>query len=1468
MLFLLIVVTAIMFLAQLPPVQTWAAKKAASYLSNELKTKVEVKSLYLKPFKSLVLEGLYVQDLQNDTLLSVPKLVVDISVFSPFKNRKIAINYIELQDAKFNLKKFKDSSSNLSFIINYFDSGKSDTTKARPFDLTFNKVSIKNLDFRYKNYLFKNIFSHQVNYEDVHLMQLNVGLVGLDIKNHLFKAQINKLSFKEKCGFVLNDLSTLAVIDSNKIVLNGLQLITPKSNLHNFFSMQFKSFDDFDNFENKVTMEGNFKDATIASTDVAYFSSALSKMNVSIKVDGKIKGKVKNLKAKDLQIMAGKATYLKGDFNVKGLPELKNTFLELKFNQVATNKTDLDAIIASVTGQKKSILPSLIGKLGNVNYKGDFIGFTNNFKVIGDFKTKLGKLKSDVRISFDKSEIPSYVGNIQTLDFDIGQLLDQKTLGKTSFKADINGRGIEVKKLSETVSANIEYFDFNNYRYRNIKLKGQFEQQIFNGKITVNDENLKLNFNGNFNLNPQLPEFKFYANIENANLRILNFTKDTINVATEFNTTFSGTGLDNVQGNVFLNKIKLSTADKSFIIDSVSVNANGLGANRLLALTSDIGDASIRGQYDLNTLPSAFKIIVKKYIPSINTVIVKANKQNFQFNFDLKNLDALTSFFLPTLSIPERGNFNGKFNSDSGLVSLTGFVKTIKYDKIVYHNLIIDQNTLPNSLEAIISLDMVNITDSVIVQNVIIQNTLKNDSLSFNVKLSNKNAVNQLDLYGLIEFNKDVTAKLSILPSDIVIDNQVWKVQDKARIKFEDTKTIIEGFNLINNQQLVAVNGIISSNPDDLLAIVLENVSMKSFSTLSKGSGINISGIINGNINLASVLGIPDIKSDLKIDSLQYNTTFIGDLLLSSQFNNDTKKIDIKAVVDNRGLKTMDINGSINIKSETNNLDLNVILDKTEIIIFDPFVKDLVSKLSGQISSNLKVTGQFKNPKINGTAGLINAGLTVNYLNTAYTINDNVDVENSVIKINNLGIKDTRNNIARVNGTVDLNNLDNPDIEINVNASNFMALNTTVKNGQPYYGTAYTTGDFNFNGPTDAMRIVINAKTEKGTTFTIPLNAASTIGTNDFIFYVSKDTLRNKRGDENFFKGLVMEFELRVDEESQVNILTEVGNLIGAGNGDFRLLITSLGDFEMYGDYVIDNGKFDFTANNVINKTFEIQKGGDIRWTGDPSNANINLNAIYATRTPLAPLYLAAGQTQTDDRRNETVLAHAVMFLSGSLLTPEIKFKLDFPNNTDIKTRLGGYLNNQDNENQQVINLVVRNSFSGNASGGIGFQNSDLISSASELAFSKLNNIISQSLKVKNLDFNIRSGNEFGGTYRFLNDRFTVRGNFSNNRYSAINNNNVINNNLFNTPLTDVTRDLEFNYNLKKDATFVAKGFQRPANRDFFNLNRDIYINGLGLVYMQEYDTFAEFLQNTFKRKSKAIDKNKSSVKKENIKKP
>ena len=80
----------------------------------------------------------------------------------------------------------------------------------------------------------------------------------------------------------------------------------------------------------------------------------------------------------------------------------------------------------------------------------------------------------------------------------------------------------------------------------------------------------------------------------------------------------------------------------------------------------------------------------------------------------------------------------------------------------------------------------------------------------------------------------------------------------------------------------------------------------------------------------------------------------------------------------------MNIAGIYKLGHKTDdNLDFDVKMNQTEAIIFEPFIKDLVSNIKGTISTNLKMTGPPSKPQLNGNIILSNTGVTVNYLKTA-----------------------------------------------------------------------------------------------------------------------------------------------------------------------------------------------------------------------------------------------------------------------------------------------------------------------------------------------------------------------------------------------------------------------------------------------------------------------------------------------------
>ena len=1431
----------LIFSLQFKPVQTYFAQKAAAYLSKELKTTISIKSLYIKPFKSIVLEDLLVLDLQKDTLLSTPQFMVDINQLSIDK-KIIDISTVQINDGQFFLKDFKDKSSNLDFIINYFDSGKPKVKKkkSKPFDVNLGRLILNKFAFRYINYSAKDtVQGKSVNFDNVNVKQLSGIFEGLDTKNHLIKTNIKNLTFKERSGFYLKNLTAQTTIDSNAIELKNLLLETNQSRLTNYYQMRFKSYKDFNHYVDNVRMKATFKDSHITSRDVAFFAPEMNTMKLDLDVDGQITGLVNNLKAKKLSLRTGKATHIKGDFILKGLPKWKETFMDLNIEMAGTNKTDLEEVLAGITNSKKKIVPVIVNKFGNINFNGSFTGFQNDFIAYGEFKTKLGRIVSDVNMKIDKNDIPSYTGNVKTYDFNLGNLLDEKSLGRISSSLYVKGRGTELKDLTEKINGDVDYIDFNKYRYRNVKIDGTFDKKYFDGKLSINDRNIKLVFDGGVNLNPKLPVFNFNATISKARLKALKLLKDSLMVDAKFTTNFSGTNLNNISGKFLIEEIRLQNPKGIYTVDSVQLMANGTGASRVLDIRSDILDASIKGEYDLNSIVSYYKAIAKTYIPSLKADIIKYKNQIFQFNLKVKKFEPLAQIFVPGLELEEGATLTGDFDSRNNTATLNGFVKKLKYNGIIVNNIILDENTTTQQLQLIVTSDRVQLNDSLFIKDVNISNILRNDSLAFNVKMSNADEDNQLDLNGLVEFtkNQDTTARLSVLPSILKINNEEWRIQEKVRIVLNNGKTEISNFDLTNGKQQVVIDGLISEDPKDLISVGFKDFSLKTLNPFTKGFGVKLGGNVNGKTDMYGVLKTLRVTDDLKIDSLNFNDIYIGTLTDTSSYSNESQKLNVftRIVADNS--ENFKLTGNLDLKEKV--IDLSVKMDDSKLTVLEPFVKQLVSNLKGNISADLTVKGKLDKPEINGTLSLDKGQLMVNYLKTTYVITDKVEVNNSVINLEDFVLNDLEGHEATANGTVDLNDINYPTLNVKVNANSLMALNTTAKDNSIYYGRAYGTGVFTFTGPTNKMKIDIKAKTEKGTIFNLPLNSSETISDKDFINFVSRDStvLVKKRTN---FDGLTLSFKLTIDPNTTANIYTTLGNLSGKGNAELALNINSVGDFEMSGDYIIETGSFDFTAQEVINKKFEIRQGGTIRWTGNPTAAQINLKAVYALRASLNDLYKAANRDASSNA-NQRVNTEVEMGLTGLLLKPDIKLDINFPAQPSIKEELQTYFSDQNNLNLQAFSLIIRRSFApGNGGQSIGNQlSSTATSTATELVFNQFNNVLS-SLNLNFVDLNVRSLSEANASFKFFNDRLIINA-------GIVDRNSANDFTVIDFSKDNVGREVEGLFLIKKDGSLTVKAANKPPTQQSIFLNSGISstanVTSFGLVYTQQFDTFKEFIQ-------------------------
>lgn len=1425
-------------------VQTFLSNQITSFLAKELHAKISLERVYFKPFNRLELENIAIIEQNGDTTLYAKKIDASVDLLQ-FFNNKITVNKIQSHQAYLNFQIYADS-TNFTKYAKYFTTEKKQKVNTnKKLEFSLNAIELFENRFRMVNHKY-TYPKKGVNFANLYLTDISGTINQIDLDS-IISADIHKLTLKEKSGFHLREFTSHISYHQQEMNFDKLLIRTNHSIFKDHIQFKYQKIGDFSDFINKVQVKANISNSYIDSKDIEFFAPSLQYVQFNTHItSASLQGTVKDIQARNVVMNTGNNTRLTSDFTIKGLPFINKTIFGFNIKELKTSPEDIERIVPKLTQNKKIKLPTEIHNLKDLQYKGSLLGLYNDFQLKGDLLTHPGLLYTDAHIKLKKDI--EYEGKISSSDFLISQVLHLRDIQKTNFDINLSGKGITLENLNLSFDGTINEIQTPKYTYHNIKASGNILEKLLWLEGNIDDQNLKLSYNSSVDWNKNSPSYNLNAEINHAAITQLGWTKkDSIYLHhAHINTNLIGDQINNIEGELYADSISFSTSKGDFSIPTVNLIAKGNEQNRSLNIKSDVLDLDMSGVIDLNTIVPYFKSLAIRYAPAINLDLEEYNAQNFNLNIHIKSFNPIAALLGPTLFLDDGANLKAQFSSEEYTAKFKAYSPSILYKGIKINNLNIEENADQNAFSLNVSADRVSFTDSTYINKVVINNTLANDSLVFNMQLSEKNANNYLNLNGDIHFAQNAPAYIHLKPSYIIINKETWSVNDDAKMLISQGKIYVNNLIINQNKQQVQLNGILS-NQKDKLNILFNNFNLTSLNGITKPLGVQLEGMLDGSIDLTSVFKNPIASANIKTSPITYNQVQVGTLALDAQFNPNNGNILIDLNLLDELKRGILLTGEYNFYNDNEPLDLKGTLKETNLTIFQPFLKNLVSNLKGKSDADVTIKGTFKNPKITGVGNFYNAEFTVNYLNTHYIVDNEIAlVQNNAILLQDLTLRDINGNTAKANGLINLQKLANPYIDVDLNANKFLILNTSLKQNDLYYGTAYASGNFKFKGYTSAINIDIDAISQSGTNITLPFNTAMTISDNDFIYFVTPDSLEtDNKKERNSFNGLTMNMNLNFTSDAQVNLQTTMGSLKGNGNGNITMKISNLGDFEMFGDYIISEGKFHFTAQDFFNKYFDIKQGGTIRWTGNPSEAVINLNAVYQQRTAIGPLFNAAGSSG----ENERVLAQADMLIKGTLEQPDITFDLNFPQNPYIKDQLQSYLSDANNVNQQALSLIVRRSFTPSSINELGREvNNTLLSAGTEIAFNQLNNIISESLNINFLDLNIRSFNDASASLRLLNDRLVLSGGITDRtNYDA-------------TDLTffrqGITTDAELTYKLRQDGNLLFRAYNRPYTRNFLIRSMDSeYITALGLVYRQEFNSFLEFWQKLWFIRAKKENK-------------
>lgn len=1418
-------------------VQTWSVNRLTAYLSNKLQAEISIGGLDIDLTGSVVLEQLSVKDQQSAPLFFVNRLGVSYRHFDQ-ENNSLSLGVVSISNADFQLKTYAKGGNNLDFLINYFSSEDTSSSNKKPFQLSINTLHIENSSFAYTNEQESVEDSSVFDIDLTRIQNLNLHTSQLSIINGKISTSIKRLSLQERCGFRIENLRGYATISDQTIEVKQFFLETPNSIIQRYVSMRYKSWDSYADFFNKVRFYTIFENSTVGLKDIGYFTPYFQDFPLNTTLNGTVSGPLAKLESKVITVGSGLNSSITTSFQLKGLPEPDKLYLTSSLKAGRTNPRDVN-YLCGVLLKKQHLLPYTFDSLGTIFFEGNFKGLFSDFKTKAVVKSIAGNIDISGDLAFNKNGVPEYNGFASVQNFDLGNLFRVKSVGKISAEAQFSGRSFSIKDWYENTSIAVSQLEFNHYNYQNIRINGEFDRKLFQGAVEVNDKNLGLAFKGSIDFNQERPAFNFSSTISAENLQTLHLYENDAALYTSFSINASGNRLNNVLGSILIPAFSIRTPEKTYTVQPITCTSERKDNQQLLTLNSPIADLTIEGVFDPASIVSCTKQVFQKFLPSYHWgKIEKGSTQAFQFSLQTKNLDPVTELFLPELKIKSGGLFRGEFNSFTRSLSLSGNLANVQYKNINSTNVIIDEESTLDRLDISISCDKMYYNDSLLIVNAQVSNTLRNDSLLFNIKLGNYNSTNSFDLNGQIAFNTD-SLVLTMLPSIVNLNHEEWQMNDRFNVHFGKERVLVDDFSLSNQRQTLSVSGVISKRESEGLIIRANDIDLSVLNPSLKPFSVALGGVFDGTATIFEAMGTPKIVADFSINDLVYNQTSIAKTVsFQSDWNQRLQELSFTGNMLNKYLKPISVSGKI-FPEGKQNLDIHLITEETDLAQIEPFTTGIVSKLGGTATANIQVNGTFKKPVLNGSILLQEAITTVDYLQTRLLLdNRTLQITNNQLKVENLILTDESGKQGVANGRISFADFSNPYFDIDFRASELLCLNTKATDNNLYYGKARASGRFSFEGTPETMNISIQATTARGTQFFIPLSSDASLGESGLVTFVNrKDTLNKDKNvgqsGANNYKGITLNMDLDVNDNAQAQLIFDkkTGDIMkGTGNGNLKLRINTLGDFEMYGEYEISEGEYLFTLQNLINKRLKVSRGSTIRWNGDPYQAQVNMTAVYQTTAKVLGLYQAAeyrGKISATDSSRK-VAVDCKLLMQNNLFSPDVSFDLDLPRNPEVKNELASYLNNKDNVNSQVLSLLIASRFTGDLNAASGASAGTL-----EVLSNQLSNYLSNINK--GLNVNINSLNGAGGTYTW--NRINISGNVVSYQGDASNATKS------GTQRTNsVTGDVTAEYKISKSGNFRVKAFNKTITNDLTlgagEANQNI--QGLGILYRADFDNIGE----------------------------
>lgn len=1465
----------------IPAVQEKIKTEGEKELSEFLKTDVKIGELSIKPFNQVILYDVNIPDQNNGDLIKIDVLGAGINIEKLISEKKIEINYAELIGLHGHITKAdKNSPTNLQFIIDAFKpKGNKPPTK---FDLAIHNIVIRNTDIKY-DVLSEPYKTNRFDPNHINVLNLCADIDLPRLKNDDFLVDVKRLSFNEGSGVVVKQISTNLAITAHSTTVSDLKIEMPNTNFT--LNQQVFAYDSLKHIGNAIKsapLNIYLKDAKINLVDFKSFVPAFSHFDENFNLTCKVDGDFDKLNISLLKLNDSNG-YLNLDVNgvVKNLKNKNNISFNVPHVKLNIKGTEIQKITNYLVKLKPNV-NTIINNIGDLKLDATVSGNPSFIDFKGNIASSVGNLDL-VAVVKKIQNVYDIAADIKTPQFNVGKLLSKSELigslaANANVKTRINGKKIE----NAVVKGAISYIDFKGYRFHNIVADVTGGGNSYKGMVSITDPNGVISASGNVALDGANSKFDVDLSATNVNLSNMKlYYGNPKEFSFNLQASIKGNSLDNINGFASLDNVSITNSSgKVFNFNSLTLNADNSSTPQIVRFDSDVVTGELTGKFDFKTLVPAFKNLISQVLPNIidpsSVGPLQKSNNDFRFNLVVEPSEKLDELLKLPVKLLYKATIDGNVNMNDKDISLNVNLPYIQQGK----------NLIEGSSIAAYYDDATNS----FVANVKTLFPSKKGKIAIGLNASAANGRIDTDLgwrfnrdrdfHGNVlasvvlskNIDKSLAIHTDINPSQVVVNDTVWYV-NQGSLDFSNGVISIDGIHANREGQFIDIEGVASKNPEDAIKLELKNIDLDYIFETLKINNVDFGGKATGKFYSKDVFSKEPklLTPNLHVENLCYNKANMGDADIESHWDNEEKGIALNAKLSQKNGRKSYINGAIFPLADSLYLDFKV--DKANVKFMKPFMSAFTSDIDGLASGHAVLFGNFKDIDLFGDIYAEDLKLKLDFSNVYYYCTDSIHMSPGLIEFSDVKIKDRDGHSGKLTGWVKHEQFHNASFNFVVTeAKDLLCYDTNASNNPTWYGTIYGNGSAFVDGEPGFVNIKVNMESAPRSKFTFVMSDNQVANEYKFITYRDRDQF-NAPADTvvqeiDTIPDIVKQFTQKINQEIaseptkylidlqgditpdlQMNLVMDPvgGDKIKAtGRGNLQMKYDNTDErLEMYGKYSLEKGTYNFTLQDIIIKDFTIKDGSTISFEGDPYNASLDIQAIYALNANIRDL----DESFADDRElNRTsVPVHALLKANGVISHPEIAFDLEFPTLTsEAYRKIKSIISTDDMMNRQIIYLLALNRFytpeymNGTNTGN------EWTSIASSTISSQLSSLLGQLNENWSISPNFRSNKgDFTDTEfdvalssQLLNNRLRFNGNFG------------YRDNTYNTKNSNFIGDFDIEYLLNSKGTWLLKAYNHFNDQNYYSRNA-MTTQGVGIVFKHDFDKSSNFLK---KKKTQVTD--------------